>query len=54
LGVAYITVRPATAILRQRDLIISIHGRGTFITPRNLAITSQPRRIARKVALLVG
>lgn len=29
-GVSYNTVRHATAILRQRGLIISIHGRGTF------------------------
>jgi DNA-binding GntR family transcriptional regulator len=30
-GVSYITVRHATAILRQRDLIVSIHGRGTYV-----------------------
>jgi DNA-binding GntR family transcriptional regulator len=30
-GVSYITVRHATAILRQRGLIVSIHGRGTFV-----------------------
>jgi GntR family transcriptional regulator len=30
-GVSYITIRHATKILRQRDLIISIHGRGTYI-----------------------
>ena len=30
-GVAYITVRHATAILRDRNLIISIHGRGTYV-----------------------
>jgi GntR family transcriptional regulator len=30
-GVAYITVRHAMAILRERGLIVSIHGRGTFV-----------------------
>ncbi len=29
-GVSYITVRHAMAILRERGLILSIHGRGTF------------------------
>ncbi len=30
-GVSYITARHATAILRQRGLIVSIQGRGTFV-----------------------
>ncbi len=30
-GISYITIRHATAILRERGLIVSIHGRGTFI-----------------------
>ncbi len=30
-GVSYITLRHAMAILRQRGLIVSIHGRGTFV-----------------------
>ena len=30
-GVSYITVRHATAILRDRRLIVSIHGRGTYV-----------------------
>jgi GntR family transcriptional regulator len=30
-GVSYITVRHATAILRQRGLIVSIHGRGIYV-----------------------
>jgi GntR family transcriptional regulator len=30
-GVSYITVRHATAILRERRMIVSIHGRGTFV-----------------------
>jgi len=30
-GVSYITIRHAAAILRERDLIISIHGRGTYV-----------------------
>ncbi len=30
-GVSYITVRHTMAILRERGLIVSIHGRGTFV-----------------------
>ena len=30
-GVSYITARHAIAILRERGLIVSIHGRGTFV-----------------------
>ncbi len=30
-GVSYLTVRHAMAILRDRGLIVSIHGRGTFV-----------------------
>lgn len=30
LGVSHVTVRHAMAILRERGLIISVHGRGTF------------------------
>jgi len=30
-GVAYGTIRRATAVLRERGLIETIHGRGTFI-----------------------
>lgn len=30
-GVSYVTVRHAMAILRERSLIASIHGRGTFV-----------------------
>ena len=33
LGVSYVTVRHAMAILRERGLIVSIHGRGTFVAP---------------------
>ncbi len=33
LGVSYATVRHAIAILRERGLIVSIHGRGTFVAP---------------------
>ena len=32
-GVAYTTVRHAMDILRQRGLIITVHGRGTFVKP---------------------
>lgn len=30
-GVAYDTVRRATAVLRDRKLIVTVHGRGTFV-----------------------
>ena len=30
-GVAYTTVRHAMEVLRERDLIITRHGRGTFV-----------------------
>jgi DNA-binding GntR family transcriptional regulator len=30
-GVSYITARHAIAILRESGLIVSIHGRGTFV-----------------------
>lgn len=37
-GVAYDTVRRATDLLRRRGLIITVHGRGTFVTePRTAA-----------------
>jgi GntR family transcriptional regulator len=30
-GVAYDTIRRATAVLRERNLIVTVHGRGTFV-----------------------
>ncbi|WP_101256696.1 GntR family transcriptional regulator [Streptomyces barkulensis] len=30
-GVAYMTVRRATAVLRERGLIVTVHGKGTFV-----------------------
>lgn len=30
-GVSYATARHAMAILRQRGLIVSVHGRGTYV-----------------------
>jgi DNA-binding GntR family transcriptional regulator len=33
-GVAYDTVRRATAVLRDRGLIVTVHGRGTFVSQR--------------------
>jgi DNA-binding GntR family transcriptional regulator len=30
-GVAYTTVRHAMKLLRERDVILTIHGRGTFV-----------------------
>jgi DNA-binding GntR family transcriptional regulator len=32
--VAYTTVRHAMAVLRERRIIVTAHGRGTFVTPR--------------------
>ena len=34
-GVAYDTIRRATALLRDRGLIITIVGRGTYVTPED-------------------
>jgi DNA-binding GntR family transcriptional regulator len=31
-GVAYDTIRRATALLRERELIVTVHGRGTFVS----------------------
>ena len=31
LGVAYDTVRRAAALLRERSLIVTVHGRGTYV-----------------------
>lgn len=33
-GVAYDTLRRATAVLRDRKLIVTVHGRGTFVAKR--------------------
>jgi DNA-binding GntR family transcriptional regulator len=30
-GVAYDTIRRATSVLRERNLIVTVHGRGTFV-----------------------
>lgn len=32
--VAYTTVRHAMAVLRERGIIITVHGRGTYVRPR--------------------
>ena len=32
-GVAYDTVRRANELLRERGLIVTVHGRGTFVKP---------------------
>ncbi len=32
-GVAYDTIRRATALLRERGLVVTIIGRGTFVVP---------------------
>ncbi|MFD9437395.1 GntR family transcriptional regulator [Streptomyces sp. NPDC060006] len=30
-GVAYLTVRRAAQVLRERELIVTVHGKGTFV-----------------------
>lgn len=35
LGVSYDTIRRATALLRERGLIVTTHGRGTYIAERD-------------------
>ncbi|MET9562831.1 GntR family transcriptional regulator [Streptomyces tauricus] len=30
-GVAYLTVRRAAQVLRERQLIVTVHGKGTFV-----------------------
>ncbi|MFJ5709724.1 MULTISPECIES: GntR family transcriptional regulator [unclassified Streptomyces] len=30
-GVAYLTVRRAASVLRERGLILTVHGKGTFV-----------------------
>jgi DNA-binding GntR family transcriptional regulator len=32
-GVAYDSVRRATAMLREQGLIVTVHGRGTYVAP---------------------
>ncbi len=39
-GVAYNTVRKSMELLRQRGLIVTIHGRGTYVVPED----QRPRR----------
>jgi len=34
-GVSYDSVRRATAMLREQGLIVTVHGRGTFVKPRH-------------------
>jgi GntR family transcriptional regulator len=33
-GVAYTTVRHAMAVLREREVIVTVHGRGTYVKPQ--------------------
>jgi len=40
-GVAYTTVRHAMAILRERGIIVTVHGRGTYVKPQESG--SDPR-----------
>ena len=32
-GVAYTTVRHAMSLLRERGIIVTVHGRGTYVKP---------------------
>lgn len=34
-GVAYLTVRRAMVELRERERIITVHGKGTFVAPED-------------------
>lgn len=34
-GVSYVTVRHAMKVLRERGLIVSIQGRGTYVAPEH-------------------
>ena len=34
-GVSYDTIRRATALLRERELILTVVGRGTYVTPED-------------------
>jgi GntR family transcriptional regulator len=49
-GVAVITVRHAIAILRERGLVVSVHGRGTFIAPSVLKTRPSPPPMAELTA----
>jgi GntR family transcriptional regulator len=33
-GVAFTTVRHAMAVLRDREVIVTVHGRGTYVKPQ--------------------
>ena len=41
-GVAYTTVRHATAVLRERGVIVTVHGRGTFVRPPRSETQAEP------------
>jgi GntR family transcriptional regulator len=34
-GVARVTVRRAIALLRDRGKVVTVHGRGSYVTPRS-------------------
>jgi GntR family transcriptional regulator len=34
-GVAYNTIRKSMELLRERGLIVTMHGRGTFVVPED-------------------
>ena len=40
-GVAYTTVRHAMAVLREREVIVTVHGRGTYVKPQKPGSHSQ-------------
>jgi GntR family transcriptional regulator len=41
-GVAYVTVRHAMQVLREQGLIVTIHGRGTFVAASLRSDTDRP------------
>jgi DNA-binding GntR family transcriptional regulator len=40
--VAYTTVRHATAVPRERGVIVTVHGRGTFVRPPKSGTDTEP------------
>ncbi|SED14633.1 GntR family transcriptional regulator [Streptomyces sp. TLI_105] len=42
-GVAYLTVRRAAQVLRERGLILTVHGKGTFVADPLPADEGQPQ-----------
>jgi GntR family transcriptional regulator len=48
-GVARVTVRRAIALLRERGKVVTVHGRGSYVTPRPGRLQDVFRRHAASV-----